>query len=520
MYMVKARPSNKNREARLLLDAETESEKTQRVMLMPKAGYLLSSMRDIGYSFETAVADLIDNSISASARSVWVDAEWNGGNRFVSITDDGNGLSRADLVEAMRLGSSDPTIDRSHGDLGRFGLGLKTASLSQCRRFTVVSKTKDGVFSVAWDIDDARAADDDGWSVEIRDVRNVSESSLIRRLLDERLGECQSGTIVLWEKIDRPDSSTTCKVGGEKAFTQQLSSLIEHLSLTFHRFLNSESRNERIRLFVNNRQIEGFDPYNSGQLATKQPAPEAVIIRNEKVFITPYVLPHPSKVSAEEYRKYEGKDGYLDNAGFYIYRNKRLISKGKWFRLVRRSNLSKLLRIQVDIPTSLDFLWSIDVRKSQSEVPEDIKKELSGFIKRWEQDAKIVYHHRGTRLIEKTIDPLWSRIANDGKICYRVNRSNPFLDDLLLTLNESQAKALKLYLDMVDAAFPHAALMCDLDHDKQKVENVRLPDDDVMELLKRYVELSQRKWTRQELESVGVFNAYPDVVDRFLAGEF
>jgi hypothetical protein len=89
-----------------------------------------------------------------------------------------------------------------------------------------------------------------------------------------------------------------------------------------------------------------------------------------------------------------------------------------------------------------------------------------------------------------------------------------------LTLNEGQAKALKLYLDIVDAAFPHAALMCDLDHDKQKVENVRLPDDDVMELLKRYVELSQRKWTRQELESVGVFNAYPDVVDRFLAGEF
>ena len=86
MCVVKARPSNKNRRARLLLDAETESEKTQRVMLMPKAGYLLSSMRDIGYSFETAVADLIDNSISASARSVWVDAEWNGGNKFVSNT--------------------------------------------------------------------------------------------------------------------------------------------------------------------------------------------------------------------------------------------------------------------------------------------------------------------------------------------------------------------------------------------------------------------------------------------------
>jgi hypothetical protein len=476
-------------------------------------------MRDIGYSFETAVADLVDNSVSASARNIWIDAEWNKGEKYVAISDDGAGLSREALIESMRLGSADPTEDRESNDLGRFGLGLKTASLSQCRRFTIASKTKAGVFAATWDIDDARAAvNDDGWAVEVKECSELSSEELLGRLVNVRLSGVTSGSIVLWEKIDRPDPETTRKIGGENAFTDQLSALIEHLALTFHRFLNSERRDEKISLFVNDSLIEGFDPYNSGQIATKQPAPEIIVIRGVKVAVTPYVLPHPSKVSEEEYRKYEGKDGYLENSGFYIYRNKRLISKGTWYRLIRRSNLSKLLRIQVDIPNQLDFLWKIDVRKSQTEVPADIKKELRNFIKKWEADAKIVYHHRGTRLIENTIDPLWNRIANNGTICYQVNRENPFLENLASTLDAEQVKALKLYLDMVDAAFPHNAVMCDLDRDKQNVVAATIPEPDINELLRQYVKLSGRKWSADELMRVGVFKAYPDAVRKFVEG--
>lgn len=502
-----------------MLKRERQNENIERVALVPKAGYLLSSMRDIGYSFETAVADLVDNSISASARSIWIDAEWNKGQKFVAISDDGKGLCHDDLIEAMRLASSDPLDDRREGDFGRFGLGLKTASLSQCRRFTVASKTRSGIYSVTWDVDDARkAVNDDGWSVEVRRCSGEDDGTLLGRCVSNRLKAVTSGSVVLWENIDRPDPETTRKVGGENAFAAQLAELSEHLSITFHRFLNAERKNERVTLSLNDRQIEGFDPYNSDQLATKRPAPETIVIRNEKVTVTPYVLPHPSKVSQEEYRKYEGKDGYLENAGFYIYRNKRLISKGTWYRLIRRSNLSKLLRIQVDIPTSLDFLWSIDVRKSQSEVPADIKKELQNFIKRWEADAKIVYHHRGSKLIESTIDPLWNRVANNGTICYKVNRENPFLENLAASLDAEQAKALNLYLDMVDAAFPHNSLMCDLDRDKQNVVAATIPEPDINELLRQYVKLSGRKWNVDDLLRVGVFKAYPETVKRFVEG--
>ena len=500
-----------------MFEEERHSNGIESIDLMPRAGYLLSSMRDIGYSFETAIADLVDNSISATAKSIWIDAEWNGGNKFVAISDDGKGLTRSDLLEAMRLGSADPLQGRAFDDLGRFGLGLKTASLSQCRRFTVASKTSSGIFSATWDIDEARASKGNGWNVSVCDCSIHVESEPLRRMLKERLDNIPTGTVVIWEKIDRPDPETTRKIGGENAFTEQLANLIDHLALTFHRFLNAEKAKERISLFVNNRAIQGFDPYNSGQIATKQPAPETLMIRNIPVTVTPYVLPHPSKVSAEEYRKYEGRDGYLENSGFYIYRNKRLISKGTWFRLIRRSNLSKLLRIQVDVPTSLDFLWSIDVRKSQSEVPSDIKKELSIFIKKWENDAKVVYRHRGSKLLEQTIDPLWNRIANDGTISYTVNRDNPFLTRLVETLDAPQAKSLKLYLDMIDASFPHAALMCDLDKDKQSVTNVKMQDDDIIELLRQYVSMSQRSWSENELLKVGVFSSYPDAVRKFLS---
>lgn len=502
-----------------LAKSYSRNHKSERVSLVPRAGYLLSSMRDIGYSFETAVADLVDNSISASAESIWIDAEWNKGDKFVAISDNGNGLSRDALIEAMRLASSDPTIDREDNDLGRYGLGLKTASLSQCRRFTVASKTTAGTYAVTWDIDQARAAGDDGgWMVEVLDCTETGRETLLGRLIQERLAGMKSGSLVVWEKIDRPDPETTRKVGGEGAFTDQLSSLIEHLALTFHRFLNSASSKEKVELYVNNKKVEGFDPYNSDQIATKQPAPETIIIRNIKVQVTPYVLPHPSKVSAEEYRKYEGKDGYLENSGFYIYRNKRLISKGTWHRLIRRSNLSKLLRIQVDIPTSLDFLWRIDVRKSQAEVPADIKKELQNFIKRWEMDAKVVYRHRGSVLIERTIDPLWNRAVNDGRICYKVNRENPFFRNLERGLDAEKKKALRLYFDMVDAAFPHNSVMCDLDGDKQTVVSAKISDSDIMEMLRQYVSMSQKAWTETELLRVGVFNAYPEIVHKFVEG--
>jgi len=122
------------------------------IHLPPSAPDLLESMRAIGYSFEAALADLIDNSIAAGARNVNIRFSANNA-PYIAVIDDGAGMSPQDLTDAMRHGSRNPGIRRDALDLGRFGLGLKTASLSQCRTLTVVS-LRDGVVSARrWDLD-------------------------------------------------------------------------------------------------------------------------------------------------------------------------------------------------------------------------------------------------------------------------------------------------------------------------------------------------------------------------------
>lgn len=120
----------------------------------PVAASLAQSLRGLGYSLESAIADLLDNSISAGATNVWLTFEWSGSESVIMVEDNGFGMSEVRLVEAMRLGCMGPSAARQEDDLGRFGLGLKTASLSQCRRFTVCSWDKTGRHATrCWDLD-------------------------------------------------------------------------------------------------------------------------------------------------------------------------------------------------------------------------------------------------------------------------------------------------------------------------------------------------------------------------------
>jgi len=151
----------------------------------PSAALLIESIRDIGYTIETAIADLIDNSISASAKNIEIylidDSD---GNPILSIQDDGIGMSDEELKLAMRLGSKDPNIKRPKDDLGRFGLGLKTASFSQCRELTVETYKEGKMTSLTWDLDEVKKQN--AWVV-----------------IENEPGELKQGTKIIWKKIDR-----------------------------------------------------------------------------------------------------------------------------------------------------------------------------------------------------------------------------------------------------------------------------------------------------------------------------
>src|SRR5690349_3391180 len=120
----------------------------------PKPKSTLNSYRSFGYSVQTAIADIIDNSITARAKNIWINYVWDGSKSYLSILDDGLGMDLIELIDAMTPGSKNPQDNRESHDLGRFGLGLKTASFSQCRRLTVVSKKKDTILiKRCWDLD-------------------------------------------------------------------------------------------------------------------------------------------------------------------------------------------------------------------------------------------------------------------------------------------------------------------------------------------------------------------------------
>ena len=125
----------------------------------PKPEAMINSLRAFGYDLSMAIADLVDNSIFAKAKNIAIDYDWNDGVPWIRISDDGLGMTEARLKEAMRLGSQSPLEERAKGDLGRFGLGLKTASFSQCKMLTVCTRTaKSGSAIRCWDLDHVRVS--------------------------------------------------------------------------------------------------------------------------------------------------------------------------------------------------------------------------------------------------------------------------------------------------------------------------------------------------------------------------
>ena len=294
--------------------------------LPPDPSALVSSLRDIGYSFESAVADLVDNSIAAGARRIDIRAFWNVGKPTVAVIDDGCGMTEAELVAAMRFGSKSPLEERSPDDLGRFGLGMKTASISQCLKLQVLSKKSGETTAAVWDVGRICREKEERWNLVVHRGVSALFDPLLHALHDRFIAGRESGTIVFRSDMDRMEKDAT-----EDSFTAAVSALRDHLALTFHRMLKPARGG--FALSVNDRAVEPFDPFPENNLACQIFPEETIRIHGKTIRAQAYVLPHASKTTAEEWTRFAGADGYRGSQGFYVYRNKRLIISGTWFRL-------------------------------------------------------------------------------------------------------------------------------------------------------------------------------------------
>lgn len=428
------------------------------MIIQPNIKNFIKSLREVGYSFEVAVADLIDNSISARAEKINIYSNMEKEFSF-SILDDGIGMDNNELVEAMRLGSKDPDQERKKEDLGRFGIGLKTASFSQCKQLTVISKKADNIVGLQWDLD--LVIEKNEWYIKELNNHDLTEVELI-----SKLNKLDSGTLVIWGKIDSIDT---------EYYVNVLFNLKKHLSLVFHRYLDGEY--SKLNINLNNSPILPFNPFYEHSTFTQKLEVERFKVSSlDENFITvsPFVLPHHTNLKSLEYEQLGTTDGFNKTQGFYLYRNGRLLVHSTWWGLTKASEAFKLIRIKIDIGNSEDSLWNINVMKSTARPNHQIRKELKRILVPALEKGKSVYTKRGkrTRYDPKKFIPIWNKNEYDEKISFTINRKHPFY--IFVKENSLNEDMFENYMKLLESYLPIDAIYSELISKPKKVNQVSL----------------------------------------------
>ena len=411
----------------------------------PSPDVLMNSMRSIGYSFKTAVADIIDNSISAHASEIKIYTPIND-DLFISFFDNGEGMSRDELLNAMKYGSDRECYGID--DLGRFGLGLKSASLSQCRKLTVASK-KDGVISAfRWDLDSV--IETKRWDCLELENDEIKQLPMIKVLT-----EAEKGTLVVWQDFDIAYKKSNGHV--METLSEEVDEMEKHLSLVFHRFLNRSFN--QIKIYINDDRIKGYDPFLEDHPKTDSQKPSIIKCENEDIRIQQFILPHQNDLSNEDVEKLGGIERLRSGQGFYIYRNDRLIIYGTWFRLASsylNSELYKYGRIKVDIPNTLDDMWDIDIKKQNASIPRQILASLKKAVSNVRVKSKDKSAKRTRLKLEKDDSKIWNKNLNrEEKEVFFINNESQFVRNFIDGFDDSDKTKILRFLDVISASIPY-----------------------------------------------------------------
>lgn len=477
------------------------------INLPPDAASLMESTRAIGYSLPTAVADIIDNSIAAQASRVEI--FYSVAEKYVAILDDGCGMSGEELTRAMKYGAINPLAERDKNDLGRFGLGMKTASLSQCEVLTVVSKKGGNISARRWDLNTIRQTN--SWSLieltadEFDDIPRIS-----------LLKDLSSGTLVVWQELDRMLQGND-KI--EQLLPEKMNAVRDHLSLIFHRYLNGEDDLKKLSIAVNNLPVEPSDPFLQHRCTRKLSYETMRIAGCPPIKYAGYMLPYPSKLKATD-RKLLGITADLQrNQGFYIYRNKRLIVWGTWFRRAKKETLSQLARIQIDIPPALDGLWVLDVKKSAAVPPAVVSQNFDAIIRNLADKSKGTFNYRGRLETDKNFHHVWNRRnARDKEIVYEINDEHPVFLRLIEKFPACEQNFRNL-LKLIAASLPMTSLTLDLRGGDAEIKNPALyTEDAARQLLTIFADgLTNDKLNAllDNLVKDDTFRNYPQLLEEF-----
>lgn len=438
-------------------------------LVNPNVRNFIKSLRDVGYTFEIAVADIIDNSITAEASEIKI---FSAGIEEIifCMLDNGHGMAENELIEAMRLAAKNPEEERNSRDLGRFGLGLKTASFSQCKKLTVLSRRDNQISIRQWDLDYIYNTNE--WLLITPAPENFDNLPLIKDFYEQ-----EHGTLIIWQNIDRYNPET---------FSNNIDRLRKHLSLVFHRFLEGSDSFSRLKISINNNPIKPFNPFNINHPSTQVISSEKLKFYNSFINIQPFILPHHSKVSQQEWENYATEEGYIKSQGFYLYRANRLLIYGTWWGLHRASDAHKLVRIKIDIANNQDAYWGIDIKKSKANPVPELKKDLKRIINEAARKGSKPYTGRGRTIKDKTVERFWEIIAVNDDFRFALNKEHPVYKSVLSHISEEGAELLEIYLKGLEAYMPLEAIQAQLQQNPHKVkQESALSADDVMFLINK-----------------------------------
>ncbi len=334
---------------------------TSYVDVAPDVQRISEGLRDTGYDFNTAIADVVDNSIAADANNISIQLAIDfAGEIVVAVCDDGSGMDRDGLINAMRYGSSRRPSAKS---LGKFGMGLKTASTAFARRLAVISRLSGGSPQRAtWDLD--RMAQEKSWSLEVAPPSDEEVTLL------DALAHGDAGTLVLWQKVDRlldgyKDPASKAR---RKALEKLSERLGDHLALVYQRFLDPKDDRERtISISVNGKAIRYWDPFLVS--VTKAPVMEKTLKvespdgATAEFTVRAFILPRKEEYADTETLTLARISN--ERQGVYVYRENRLIHGPDWMGMYKQEPHLSLLRVELSFDHRLDAAFQVDIKKSR-----------------------------------------------------------------------------------------------------------------------------------------------------------
>jgi hypothetical protein len=423
----------------------------------PNPEYLIKSIAEQGYSLETSLADLMDNSISAKADKIEILIDMESEPFRLFMADNGEGMTEKELRQNMQFPSNSPEDSRLNTDLGRFGLGMKTASFSQTRKFTVLSKKKgDKKYNGrTWDVAFLK---DNGWKIIVNSDEEVASLMYqYNQLSSEYLNafeDYEPNTIVIWDGLYKFENYLKEK-NRKNALKREITEVTsDYLALVFHRFMEKDVNPLKIR--INNTIVNPFNPFPEEEKDFRQIEPKQSAFRSDVIKIDGFVLPSRAITeSTKGLTKWTTRHrGLMDMEGLYIYRAERIILFGGWNGIVKKAPRLQLARLRVEVGNSVDDLLHLNVAKSQIVIPHELRNAFEDYIHELKIEAEREYYNKGIRKFSgsktQNHNQLFERSYSNKGSVLEVNTNFPVLKNLKDSLNKKQNSTLSLLLRMIN----------------------------------------------------------------------